>query len=872
MRIYAFKDDKIIHANSEDEAISIYKDIMANRYNGETRSFEELDELATKYYDNNDQNSFYYFSNDELALLWSKCMFTNSHPWGQAYDDEVYDIIHSLPNSEEIMKKANEYADEEEKNFKGEPFFKSDEESRKRSDETAELLYKVAQDLKKEYNIKDESLKESLASRLVDFIKDYDFYHYSDAREVGDSDEDVIKEMDKELSNPESAKKLLDSLIEMSKNENLDDEQKDIISSLISGVQSVVNNQKTESLKESSMANMLNGLLKKDDESLKESSDENWAVFAKDKSTGKEYCAGVYESKDYAYYWSVMDKNADSECGYGDFEYRVDKVPEFSSDLVKSNSELTDLKLANHKQKDESLKEGKGHSIKENSTDVVYFTETPDDHYVDVDFLFEDFEENYPGIVITGNDRLKDFGVEQFEDIFSEYDRDEDIISALEEKTGKKYDVALMRGYTQSEWQNVYYPVEEEKYIDELEAYYFGKVKEYKDDDNCFYLVLDDIAWKGTDAIKKELSEQSGIPVENIKIRKFNGYTRTANYVDEKLNEKSLKEDIETPYFKAFITNLGKYNEGELVGEWVEFPIDEDDFNEVLKKIGVSDEPDADGNYYEEFFVTDYDCNLNGFNWQDFGEYPSYDTLQEFGELIESIDDVEAVDNAYEVTGDLKEAIDGLEDGSIIYYPGIHSDSDLGYEIIDQIYGDDIPKDILDSYFDYEALGRDLGFDKYENSEYDDFDMEEATKEYIDENGYDEIKELDKFIDFKEMGEYLYDGDEDLTDEQYIEWAKNYVKENGYDDAEDYIDFESLGEWLKDNSLIDVPEQYISAGEYWCGDEYASDSDIGYAYVEAMGGISEISSPENYFDYEGFGRDLFYENFTLTSDGAIEQI
>ena len=54
MRIYAFKDDKIIHANSEDEAISIYKDIMANRYNGETRSFEELDELATKYYDNND--------------------------------------------------------------------------------------------------------------------------------------------------------------------------------------------------------------------------------------------------------------------------------------------------------------------------------------------------------------------------------------------------------------------------------------------------------------------------------------------------------------------------------------------------------------------------------------------------------------------------------------------------------------------------------------------------------------------------------------------------------------------------------------------------------------------------------------------------
>ena len=30
---------------------------------------------------------------------------------------------------------------------------------------------------------------------------------------------------------------------------------------------------------------------------------------------------------------------------------------------------------------------------------------------------------------------------------------------------------------------------------------------------------------------------------------------------------------------KGFITNLGKYNEGELVGEWVTFPIDEDELD-----------------------------------------------------------------------------------------------------------------------------------------------------------------------------------------------------------------------------------------------------------------------------------------------------
>ena len=40
-------------------------------------------------------------------------------------------------------------------------------------------------------------------------------------------------------------------------------------------------------------------------------------------------------------------------------------------------------------------------------------------------------------------------------------------------------------------------------------------------------------------------------------------------------------------YFRAYITNLGKYNEGELVGEWVDFPIDEDEFNDILTRIEI---------------------------------------------------------------------------------------------------------------------------------------------------------------------------------------------------------------------------------------------------------------------------------------------
>jgi len=51
--------------------------------------------------------------------------------------------------------------------------------------------------------------------------------------------------------------------------------------------------------------------------------------------------------------------------------------------------------------------------------------------------------------------------------------------------------------------------------------------------------------------------------------------------------------------FAAFITNLGKYNEGELVGEWVKFPTTAEELKEVFKRIGIGQKDDF-GQPYEE--------------------------------------------------------------------------------------------------------------------------------------------------------------------------------------------------------------------------------------------------------------------------------
>ena len=48
---------------------------------------------------------------------------------------------------------------------------------------------------------------------------------------------------------------------------------------------------------------------------------------------------------------------------------------------------------------------------------------------------------------------------------------------------------------------------------------------------------------------------------------------------------------------RIYIANLGKYNEGELVGAWFTPPVD---FEEVKERIGLNDE-------YEEYAIHDYE-------------------------------------------------------------------------------------------------------------------------------------------------------------------------------------------------------------------------------------------------------------------------
>lgn len=174
--------------------------------------------------------------------------------------------------------------------------------------------------------------------------------------------------------------------------------------------------------------------------------------------------------------------------------------------------------------------------------------------------------------------------------------------------------------------------------------------------------------------------------------------------------------------FAAFITNLGKYNEGDLVGEWVKFPTSAEEIRAVFDSIGIGQKDDF-GYTYEEWFITDYDCYVDGL-YDKLGEY---ENLDELNYLAAKLDDMtqgvyaqfQAAMEMGNHCGSLQEIINLTENLDCYdVYPDIHDHDDLGRYYIEELDAMQVPE-YLRNYIDYEAYGRDVALD--ENGEFTSF-------------------------------------------------------------------------------------------------------------------------------------------------------
>lgn len=151
---------------------------------------------------------------------------------------------------------------------------------------------------------------------------------------------------------------------------------------------------------------------------------------------------------------------------------------------------------------------------------------------------------------------------------------------------------------------------------------------------------------------------------------------------------------------RIYLTNLGKYNEGMLIGEWVDLPVSEEELEKVFKRIGINDE-------YEEYFITDYESDIDGLK---VGEYKNVDDLNELAEALEDLDSEE--ENVLSVMLEdgctFEEALEKIKDRDYMVYYNCDSMEDVAYQVVEESgLLDGVPEKVA-RYFNYEAYGRDL--------------------------------------------------------------------------------------------------------------------------------------------------------------------
>ena len=201
------------------------------------------------------------------------------------------------------------------------------------------------------------------------------------------------------------------------------------------------------------------------------------------------------------------------------------------------------------------------------------------------------------------------------------------------------------------------------------------------------------------------------------------------------------------------------------MGEWVKFPTTAEELKEVFKRIGIGQRDDF-GQPYEEWFITDYDCYVDGL-YDKLGEYENLDELNYLASKLEEMSDSEYAQfqagmEMGDHCGSLQKIINLTENLDCYeIYPDIEDYDDLGRYYIEELDAMQVPEH-LKNYIDYEAYGRDVAMD--ENGSFTDqgyvWDTGSSFHEFYDgERG--SIPDEYRVMSFQD----------DLPEEEKSEWA-----------------------------------------------------------------------------------------------------
>lgn len=170
----------------------------------------------------------------------------------------------------------------------------------------------------------------------------------------------------------------------------------------------------------------------------------------------------------------------------------------------------------------------------------------------------------------------------------------------------------------------------------------------------------------------------------------------------------------------VWIGNLGKYNEGELVGDWLKLPVSKSELDNFLReKVGlqitqeeVENSLAKNGVCYEEYMINDYETDLP----IRLSEYENIYNLNLLAKIAENVSDMETINAYVDSQGEmtLEELANLMEqENDIAYYKFsndnsfMSSEEKMGYEMA-EVTGliDTLQKMQIEDFFDFEGYGR----------------------------------------------------------------------------------------------------------------------------------------------------------------------
>lgn len=153
-----------------------------------------------------------------------------------------------------------------------------------------------------------------------------------------------------------------------------------------------------------------------------------------------------------------------------------------------------------------------------------------------------------------------------------------------------------------------------------------------------------------------------------------------------------------------YITDLGAYNNGYLIGEHISLPMDEDDLKSKIDKILSIGAKACGDTEHEEIFITDFECDF-----MEIGEYDDPYKLNEIAAKMERMNDHFKKITKFLLSNNLVSCLNqAIEESENVI---VHENSTLenvAYEFVNECYDLDSLPSIISSNIDYKSIARDM--------------------------------------------------------------------------------------------------------------------------------------------------------------------